>query len=282
MAEKYLDLLIAENRRVFIDVAYRGCGSGCKYCYVPSASEEQVLASYEELTKMVHFLSANDMIEHQIISFCPNTEPFKSRESAERVLFIIEKIKDYQCYIQISTKEYIEDDILRELERLAGDRTIFINISMPFLNSVQIEPCAADIQMRVKNMERIARYTHLKCGLYIKPCTKSAVDNVCEYIEIIKKTLPDYVCIGVAFNKKTEVPCTSLYHKEDAEVIITAQQKTLKEFALRIESISKCYVVYSSICAIAQIVQCGCMLDIGCYDKDFCKGCTFAKNKYPS
>lgn len=277
MKENYQDLLIVENKRVFIDVAYRGCGNGCMYCYVPSASEEQILAPYEDLTKVVQYLSANDMLEHQIISFCPNTEPFKTNESAARVLFIIEKIKEYQCYIQISTKEYIEDDILQELEKLAGDSTIFINISMPFLNSLQIEPCAADIKMRVKNLERIAQYSHLKCGLYIKPCTKSAVDNVCEYIEIIKKTLPDYVCIGVAFDKQTEVPCASLHHKEDAEVIIAAQQKMLKEFALQIESASKCHVVYSSICAIVQTVQCGCMLDIGRYDTVFCKGCTLAK-----
>lgn len=279
MSEKYQDLLIVENKRVFIDVAYRGCGSGCKYCYVPSASEEQLLASYEDLMKVVYYLCANHMLDDRIVSFCPNTEPFKTRESAERVLFMIRQIKEYQCYIQISTKEYIDNDILQELEKLAGENIIFINISMPFLNVLEIEPGAASIQKRVENIERIVEYAHLNCGLYIKPCTKDAINNAHWYIKIIKKALPDYVCIGMAFDKKTEIPCTSLYHQEDAGIIIASQQKVLKEFALQIESISKCRVVYSSICAITQIVQCGCTLDLGCYDIDFCKGCAFAENK---
>ena len=278
LPEKYQDLLIVENKRVFIDVAYRGCGSGCKYCYVPSASAEQLLASYEDLVKVVGYLSANHLLDDQIVSFCPNTEPFKTRESAERVLFVIRRIKEYQCHIQISTKEYIDNDILQELEKLAGDNKVFINISMPFLNASEIEPGAADIQKRVENIERIGRYAHLKCGLYIKPCTKVAINNAHSYIKIIKEVSPDYVCIGIAFDKKAKIPCTSLYHQEDAELIIATQQEMLKEFALQIKSISKCRVVYSSICAIAQIVQYGCTLDLGHYDIDFCKGCTFAEN----
>lgn len=164
MSEKYQDLLIVENKRVFIDVAYRGCGSGCKYCYVPSASEEQLLASYEDLMKVVYYLCANHMLDDRIVSFCPNTEPFKTRESAERVLFVIRQIKEYHCYIQISTKEYIDNEILQELEKLAGDNIIFINISMPFLNALEIEPGAASIQKRVENIERIVEYTHFIQG----------------------------------------------------------------------------------------------------------------------
>lgn len=278
--EKYQDLIIVENKRIFIDVAYHGCGSGCKYCYVLSSSEEQLLAPYEDLEKVVWYLSVNHMLDNQIVSFCPNTEPFKTRESAARVLFTISKIKEYPCHIQISTKEYIEYDILLELEKLAGDDTIFINVSMPFLDISEIEPGAASIRRRVKNIERVAQCVHLKCGLYIKPFTKSAFNNLHLYIEIIKKVLPDYVCIGIAFDKKAKIPCTSLYHLEDAEEVIATQQKMLREFALQIESITNCRVVYSSICAISQIDQIGCTLDLGRYEKGFCKGCTFAESKF--
>lgn len=279
MSEEYQELFLGENKRVFIDVAYRGCGSGCKYCYVPSAPEKQLLASYKDLTKVVSYLSANHMLDNSIVSFCPNTEPFKTRESAERILFVIRQMNEYKCYIQISTKEYIDNGILQELEQLAGNNTIFINISMPFLNRSEIEPGAADIQKRVENIDRIAQYSHLKCGLYIKPCTKDAINNVHWYIKIIKKVLPDYVCIGGTFNTKTKTTCTSLYCQENAEVIMATQKKMLKEFAQQIESRTKCRVVYSSICAITQIVQCGCTLDLGRYDIDFCKGCAFAGNK---
>ncbi len=279
MPEKFHDLIIVENNRVFIDVAYHGCGSGCKYCYVLSSSEEQLLASYEDLEKMVWYLSVNHILDNRIVSFCPNTEPFKTRESAERVLFIIRKIKENQCYIQISTKEYIDYNILLELEKLAGDNIIFINVSMPFLNISEIEPGAASIKRRVKNIENVAWCTHLKCGLYIKPFTKSAFNNLHWYIEIINKILPDYVCIGIAFDKKAKIPCTSLYHQEDAEEVIAIQKNMLREFALQIESITNCRVVYSSICAISQIAQIGCTLDLGRYEKGFCKGCVFTKNK---
>ena len=96
MSEKYQDLLIVENKRVFIDVAYRGCGSGCKYCYVTSASEEQLLASSEDLMKVVYYLCANHMLGDRIVSFCTNTKPFKTRESAERILFVIRQIKEFR------------------------------------------------------------------------------------------------------------------------------------------------------------------------------------------
>lgn len=269
----YQNLLIVEDGRIFVDIAYRGCGSGCKYCYVSSAAEAQELASYEDLSQLVEYLRTYYHNDNQIFSFCPNTEPFKTQASTERVLFVLRGIQGCRCHIQISTKEYIDDTILNELDFLAKKSAIFINVSMPFLESHKIEPCASDIQRRVSNIERIQRYKFLKCGLYIKPCTKDAVSNIDRYITIIKNAKPDYVCIGVSFDKNTEIPCVTLHHEDKAVEIMATQKELVMELAARIRSSTQCSVVYSSICAIFQTVQCKCSLKLWLYSSELCNAC---------
>lgn len=272
MQEKYQDLLIVEKGRVFVDVAYRGCGSGCKYCYVSSSAEKQVLASYEDLRQVVEYLNGYEQNDKCIISFCPNTEPFKMKDSIDRVLFVLRGLQGNRFFVQISTKEYIRDALLHELDILAKENTIFINVSMPFLETQEIEPGAANIKQRVSNIERIQRCPHLKCGLSVKPCTQSAVDNVEQYIAIINKAQPDYVCIGAAFDRQ-EDDISTLYRENDAAKAISEQKNLFMRFAEKVKSSVQCPVVYSSICAIFQASSCTCSLDLSRYDEKLCDSC---------
>lgn len=274
MQETYRNLLIEENGRIFIDVAYRGCGSGCQYCYVASASEEQVVASYEDLRQVVEYLNRYYQNRECIISFCPNTEPFKTRDSIDRVLFVLKRLRGNKFYIQISTKEYISDDLLHELNILAEKNAIFINISMPFLETDTIEPGAAGIEKRASNIERIQRCSYLKSGLYIKPCSPKAINDIEQYIAIINRTQPDYICIGVAFDKKVDTPCATLHRENDASIVISAQKDLILEFAERIKESVRCPVVYSSICAIIQAGSCNCSLGLWRYDRNLCNSCS--------
>ncbi len=75
MKTKAERLLIYEQDRIFIDVAYRGCGNGCKYCYVESAADKQELADYSDLDAVCDFILNWPLCKAPIISFCPRTEP---------------------------------------------------------------------------------------------------------------------------------------------------------------------------------------------------------------
>lgn len=271
--KNYRKLLIIEKHRFFIDVAYRGCGSGCKYCYVPSAAEKQQLASYEDLTKIVMLLNQPDTTTSSIISFCPNTEPFKSSESTERVLFILESLREHRFHIQISTKEHINDALLVKLNALAAKNAIFLNISMPVLSPAQVEPGSATIEERISNLDRMQHCSNLKCGLYIKPCYEIAVNNMEQYIAIINSAKPDYVCIGPAFTGNKESPCATLHHPTDAALLIPAQKNLINKFSEQLRTSIECPVVYSSICAIFQTMQCRCSLDLWQYDESLCRSC---------
>lgn len=273
MNGKYQDLLIIEKDRTFVDVAYSGCGSGCKYCYVPSASEKQVLVSPEDLRQMVDYLNNLDWKGGHIISFCPNTEPFKSIESTKRVLSILQRLHENCFYVQISTKEYIDDALMHELNSLAKKNAIFMNVSMPILSSQEIEPGAANIEKRISNIERIRPYPYLKCGLYIKPCFRNTVDNVEQYAAIIRRAKPDYVCIGSSFDKNTPTPCATLYRPQDAALLISAQKSVILDFSEKLSLSAQCSIIYSSVCAIFQTEQHKCSLDLWRYDKKLCGSC---------
>lgn len=164
MDRRYQELLIAEKGRTFVDIAYSGCGSGCKYCYVPSASEKQALASFEDLMQIADCLNHSTWKDGHIVSFCPNTEPFKSTESTERALFLLQRLQDKRFYIQISTKEYIDDVLMRELDALAKKNAIFVNVSMPVLSSREMEPRAADIEHRICGMTVLLCMRPVSCG----------------------------------------------------------------------------------------------------------------------
>lgn len=274
MQEKYKDLLIEENGRVFVDVAYRGCGSGCKYCYVPSSAEKQLVASYEDLGHVVAYLNRCYQNAECIISFCPNTEPFKTQDSIDRVLFVLRGLQGGRFHVQISTKEYISDPLLHELNTMAGQNAIFLNISMPFLEMKEMEPGAADIKQRISNIERIRSYPYLRCGLYIKPCSPKAVDDIEKYIAVINHAQPNYVCIGVAFNKNSDTPCATLHREDDAAAVISAQKDSIMEFAQKMKAVVRCPVVYSSICAIFQENYGNCSLDLWRYDGNLCSSCS--------
>lgn len=275
MDRRYQELLIAEKGRTFVDIAYSGCGSGCKYCYVPSASEKQALASFEDLMQIADCLNHSTWKDGHIVSFCPNTEPFKSTESTERALFLLQRLQDKRFYIQISTKEYIDDVLMRELDALAKKNAIFVNVSTPVLSSREMEPRAADIEHRISNIERIRLYPYLRCGLYIKPCFRSAVDDVEQYAAVINRTKPDYVCIGPTFYNNAPAPCAALHRPEDAALLIPAQKSILLDFSEKLSLSAECPIVYSSICAIFQTMQKKCSLDLWRYEEAFCCSCNW-------
>lgn len=273
MQKKIEKLMILGRDRIFIDVAYSGCGNGCRYCYVESSAEEQELASYIDLDLMCDFILRKGESMPKIISFCPRTEPFKSAESAYRVLYVIKRLAEYSDCFQISTKEEISGDVMDALGALSEKKPIFINVSMPVLDTAKLEPFAAKPADRIKNLKTIKKYPNLYGGLYIKPVLSETLSKIKEYERFTSVFVPDYVCVGVQFTRKIRTPCISLYDEETAAELLKEQRKELFLLSSEIKCFVPCMVVYSSICAINRLLFKKCCLNLWMYWPDCCNGC---------
>lgn len=271
--DKIKKLLIVGADRIFIDVADFGCGNGCKYCYVESAKEEQRLADYSDLDAACDFILKNRQSLPDIVSFCPRTEPFKSLESSQRVIYVMRRLAEMASCFQISTKEEISAETIEELGAVSGIRPVFLNVSIPVLGAERLEPFAAKPSARIKNIIRIQKYPNLYGGLYIKPLLKETLKSAKEYSRMIHLCTPDYVCVGVQFTDKNQTPCISLYDEEKAQKLIYEQAEELFRFSSEINQSADCIMVYSSVCAINQILKKQCCLKLWQYQPECCKFC---------
>lgn len=260
-------LLSFQRDRAFIDVGV-GCGSGCAYCYTAEAKRPQRLAAQEELDQVCQAVEGRDIRETRIVSFCPNTEPFKSSQSAALVLSAMERLARPERCFQISTKEKVPDEAFPRLAAVAKTSPVFLNVSIPILRSQEKEPNAASVADRVGNLRRGEGVPGLYRGLYIKPLFQSAFENLPEYRRIIQDYQPDYVCVGVLFSGEAERPCESLYEEAVAPGLIAAQGETVERFAQNVRAFFQGPVVYSSVCAVYRLLKLNCGLALWDYGQD--------------
>lgn len=267
-----------EGQRIFIDIARNGCGSGCRYCYVDTAKERQILLEEKEIEEICAYLLDFDDLSDCFLSFCPNTEPLKSRESSSKVLKIIKSVSQFGLAVQISTKERIEPDFISELSELALRKNqFFFNISLPYLTGLDnIEPRAGKLEERLENFRLIADYEAATSCLYIKPFSWMTEKDFQKYVSIIRKHRPDFVCVGAAFhidNNQIQ-PCRTYYHAEEAtELMADSQIRQMMEFAGKIHRETGVRTVYSTECSIS--TECGipCGIEFFRYEPKMCEGC---------
>ncbi len=267
-----LKYIIVQEERIFIDICVRGCGSGCLYCYAPYHNEPQRLLNKKQIDAICRYVKNNYDCEKKIISLCPNTEPLKSKESIELILYIIDFFSDTDCYIQISTKEIIPEFFLKKIHHLSKSK-IYINISVPSIsNSDALEPNAASVEKRFNNFAMKELYYNIKFCLYIKPFVMKEWDREL-YIDYIKYYQIDLVCVGPTFNNDSEVPCISLYDKDEAQKMYNTQVKSMNEFIELLRSTTNAKVFGSSICCIYNEYYNNCILELFNYSNQICKDC---------
>ena len=272
MGKDFHQLFFEQRDRIFIDIAYSGCGSGCKYCYVKTAAQQQDLASYDDLEKLCDYVTGIVSFSYRIVSFCPHTEPLKSWQSMNRVLFIIRRLQSLRCCFQISTKEKIPNFFWEELRHIADASPIFINVSVPFLNCAEVEPDAGVLTDRIKNIKEASRYPNIYCGLYIKPFHKELLQEVSQYIKLINVAHPDYICVGVFFTQKDNNPCASLYSPDIASNLISKQEQDIALFVSQLREQVSPTVVFSSVCAISFFLKKECTIKLAQFSPQMCLG----------
>lgn len=208
----YLDAMIhVDGMRVFIDIAKKGCGNGCKYCYIETAETSQVLWEKEKISEALDKLELLNAFradaEKFIISLCPSTEPLKSLKARGYILYIIKRLVHYKCFFQIATKDIVTTDFLEEVHKeLLFEGQLIINISINnFTMASQIEPNAVTPEERLDNVDIIKKYKKIKSCVLIKPFLSLTYDD----IEIFKEKLinhrPDHICVGIYFSNNHNV-----------------------------------------------------------------------------
>lgn len=275
--ESIQDFIQYEKKRIFIDIASRGCGSGCKYCYCVSATEKQNLISVSEADAICEDILQNlDDNSFKIISFCPNTEPFKSKESSRLVIYVIKRLVHKKVVFQISTKEFIEAWVLEELNKISSYKNqIFINISLPYFETEKVEPFAGTRNERINNIRNIKAFENLTSCLYIKPYSAYVEKNKEKYMQLVKDEKPDFVCIGMKFEGNSELndTCRSVYNSEKAKKVLENNEvKKILELKMNMEK-SGAKVFISSTCIIANHVTNECEQELYKYNYLLCRSC---------
>ena len=276
MKESVNSKYIIRDNRIFLDICEEGCGSNCAYCYVQDKNKPQVLLSQKQILLICNMVK--DKVDtNTIISLCPNTEPFKSIESTQLILFIIRFFLPLGCYIQISTKEKIPEMFLKEISYIHESR-IFINISMPYIiGAERIEPKAAPVNDRLENFKRIQSYPGVHCCLYIKPFQVKDDEEQKLYIQYIKEYNISVVCVGPQFNVKIELPCTSLHDRVIAKKLMEEQSERINDFIITLREYTSARVYTSSICCIYSEIHKKCKMELYQYNEIMCKDCNLRR-----
>ncbi len=272
------------DKRIFIDVASNGCGNACVYCFTKNPEAPQVLLDVSVIDEICDYVLSLPDRKDYIISLCPNTEPMKSEKSRELVLHIIKRLIGTVKFVQIATKELIPEKYLSSLNSLAErDGQVRISVSVPYLEYAKtLEPGAAAIADRLKNLENIKKFEKLLSVLYLRPFNKQMLADKQIYADIIKYYKPDNICLGAEFVPKVDEnqQCTYMYEKElKPEIFEKPEMDEIFGFADFLRKEAGCKVFYSSVCNIANCGDYGCILKLGNHDARYCKDCTLPLNE---
>jgi DNA repair photolyase len=257
--------IIKAKGRYFIDVTIDGCGSGCSYCYIKNPKKEQKLMERnlfnESIDQLVHDRDFEVGKRGSIISLCPNTEPFKSKNSTISITDVLRKFLPLGNPIQISTKEVIPVEFLQFTQNnVQYEKQVFFNISVPCItNANKIEPNAAKIENRLKNFVVIKKFDRLSSCLYIKPFLHYSYNDIDHYLEIITNYEVEYVCVGLYLKKKSWniSYCDLLYQNNDMikKIIDLTTIDKLNKFKVEILKRTNAMVFHTSIDIIHYILK---------------------------
>lgn len=272
------DFIQIYNKRVFVDIASNGCGSGCVYCFTKNPEKQQALLEIPVIDEICNTVLNLPNCNDCIISLCPNTEPMKSKESRKLILRIINRLIDAVKFVQIATKEEIPESFLNELSNMSK-RTgqIRISVSLPYLNFANIlEPGAAPVYDRLKNFDNIKKYDQLLSVLYLRPFNKQMIVDKQLYIDLIKRYQPDNICLGAEFVPKVaeNQQCTYMYNNDlKSSIFEKPEIDEIFDFADFVRKNTGSKVFFSSVCNIANCSDYGCVLKLGNHDMRYCKDC---------
>lgn len=271
------------DTRFFIDIAEIGCGNGCKYCYTKKPKAMQELVPYNNFLTSLDYLETHPGykpgMRGSLISLCPDTEPLKSEAAVAYVTAVLKKFLPLGNPIQISTKEMISGHLLEDIDRLRlyQNQVIFFISSSTISKAKEIEPNAAPIETRIKNIESLKKYNIPSC-LYVKPILSETLKDQDRYIEIIKKFKPTYICLGIHYIKNMIKDTVFNHPVHPHNLNSYGVDSRVRQFKQELGNIPHIKIFYSATCVTAYAID---WYSVGLVWRDFKELCTNCRNCTP-
>lgn len=242
-------LLTWKAGRVFVDFSSKGCGSGCRYCYIQDPVAAATYLGEAEFAQLVDELVDNPNFVPgrlgTLVSISPGTEPLKTAKSQDYLAALLERLLPFGNPVQLPTKEVVPDwlaALARESVQYAGQLVLFLSLATATRASY-LEPGAAPVMDRLKNAE-LVRGTGIRSCAYIKPFLQSAYGEIDEFAELINETVPDFLCVGMryhaerslaarnpAIRRAASIPLAGTPHPAKGGFVATGVTRELNLFA---------------------------------------------------
>lgn len=262
--------------RVFINITSKGCGSGCSYCYVEEFRGGQVLLSVDELLAGVNQILSDPRFvcgrEGTIVSFCPDTEPFKTAASAELLLIAVRAVAPLGNRMQIATKELVPSEALHVcagLQQYFGQFVLFVSLTT--FRKLTIEPFAAPPTTRLLNFQK-ARLHGIASCLYIKPFISTTSLEVSLFARSIMEMRPDSICVGVLYQSTMKTDSAG-HHPAHPDLVTRGLTTALKRFCADLRKHCDAPVFLTSVCASAALSKSVPRPDIRRTIRTLCSDC---------
>lgn len=192
-----------EFGRIFIDITEEGCPCGCVYCFVKTGKE--VLLDESAIDSLAERLNAHPSFvagpHGTLLSFGSHCDLFRTPKLANRFFAALEKVTPFGNPIQVSTKQYVNQDWAYHISHLrAFTRQIVIFVSCATVTQSSLyEPLTAHPTQRFASFEVLRAFEIPSC-LFIKPFIPGVTDkDTLEFIDVAKAHQPDAVCVGTLY-----------------------------------------------------------------------------------
>lgn len=261
------------DNRVFIDIG-RGCGNACKYCYLEDSSVLQTVFDNATISECIQKILKSPKFRPgkfgTIVSFCPHTEPFKSKDSAEMLLFAIKELASYENLMQFATKELIPDFFIKGVDKVSYDGQITAFISISSLDKQEYyEPFAKNISERLENINNLHKSKIRGC-VYLKPFLFDEMEFE-RLSELIREVSPDAICIGVIYSYLEKQDNEIFSHPTEKNLFTKGKnEKMLKFYDCFLKS-THTPVYFTSTCVVAKLNN---IYNNAIIPKDLCIGCS--------
>lgn len=160
------------QQRIFLNTAL-GCSARCQYCYLPHLGLGHAPRSIPAEDALALFYQSDNFIPGShgtILSLGCYSECWDNENKSE-TMKLLSNLVTHENYIQMSTKQLISREELKEIDSLAlYPGQIVIHLSVPtLLHSAELEPGTAKPKERLSPLQWMSELNNLCFALYIKP-----------------------------------------------------------------------------------------------------------------
>ena len=206
MSERYWPASVTfQDGRAFIPLALRGCGVGCKYCYVASPrSAVEALPTGQMLgllRTVSDRISTSPTNSRPIMAIGCDTEVAISEAVTANALLCLDFASEFGLPVQLATKFPLPGPVRQRLECWPTGRPrpiVFTTITTIAL-SAKLEPNAPTPYERSANFRAHGGAWHSYA--LIKPFLETSHGDLAGLLDLLAHARPDGVVVGVRYRR---------------------------------------------------------------------------------